>query len=155
VLDNGDVDRPKSWIGKLPYFDKEMPGSRFNFGSTLEPGHYWVAVQYGFIMLGRGSDVGKQVLLMAHDPSPVMGVRYFGFGTFNRRTGQPERPTDMVCDISVNASALPQYLLPNCWVSCAPHDPEHQMANIHQMTAQRMHAAGLSPSKRNFMLHEE
>jgi hypothetical protein len=143
VLDNGDIDRPKSWVGKLPYYDKEMPGSRQNFGSIVMDGdQFWVAVQYGLIAVGRGSDVGQNVVLVAHDPSPVMGVKQFGFGLFGKTLGEPLLVDHdaMISDIAVNTEPLPKFNLPNVVANC---DGQQQMANIQQLTKEQLAAGGL------------
>lgn len=147
VLDNGDIDRPKSWVGKLPYYDKEMPGSRQNFGSIVMDGdQFWVAVQYGLIVVGRGSTIGQNVLLVAHDPSPVMGIRYFGFGLFGKQLGEPilVDKDASISDIAVSTVPLESFDLPNCVANC---DGLKQLANIHQMTKPRLAAGGLFTSE--------
>ena len=147
VLDNGDIDRPKSWVGKLPYYDKEMPGSRQNFGSLVMDGdQFWVAVQYGLIVVGRGSTIGQNVILVAHDPTPVIGIRYFGFGLFGKQLGEPilVDKDAMISDIAVSTEPLERFDLPNCVANC---DGLKQLANIHQMTKPRLAAGGLFTSE--------
>ena len=86
VLNNGDVDRPMMWVGKLPYFHQEMAGTRkYPAAPLVENEKYWVSVDHGTITVGQG----QSVLMQAVDPSPVMNIKYFGFGLFNQVTGQP------------------------------------------------------------------
>lgn len=91
VVDDQNADRPKSWIGKLPIFTKEMPGSKINWGFKLpvppECQDFWVVLYYGYMWLGTGTVPGRNLVLAAQDPSPISGVKYFGFGSWGRNIG--------------------------------------------------------------------
>ncbi len=100
VLDNGDGDRPESWIGKLPYYNQRVMGSKVNqgFQMPIPPASVtlWVAYRGGDIWVGRGSRIGHDVILAMQDPSPTMGIKYFGFGSLNKNIGFGTRGVESV-----------------------------------------------------------
>ncbi len=91
VVDDQNQDRPKSWVGKLPIFTREMPGSKINWGYKMPVPpvceDYWLVVDHGYIWLGTGEVPGRNLILAAQDPSPIQGIQYVGFGSWGKNIG--------------------------------------------------------------------
>lgn len=110
VLDNTDKEKPRSWVGKLPWFSREMSGSKMNHGYRMRDCEqdFWVIVDAGKVFVGEGSTPGEgKLLLAANDPSPEMEARYFGFGSFGTNMGWGRHVNDATDGVVKNIRMHP------------------------------------------------
>ena len=114
VLDNTDKEKPRSWVGKFPWFAREMSGSKMNHGYRMRDCEqaYWVIVDGSRIYLGEGSQPGDgQLVLPAHDPVPdakaMQKPLYFGFGSFGTNMGWGRHVTDATDGVVSNIRLHP------------------------------------------------
>jgi len=125
VIDDQNVERPRSWIGLLPHFTREMPNSKVNHGYRMptppQKQTYWVCLRYGYITVGTGDEPGKDVILVGQDPTPRGGIRFFGFGSWGKSVGWGDRGAKYADGFIENVSVCqitPDLPMPNEHVAC-------------------------------------
>jgi hypothetical protein len=141
VVDDQNVDAPRSWISKLPIYTKEMPGCKPNWGYRMPPPpkceDYWLVLYYGYMWLGVGKVPGMNLILAAQDPDPISGVRYFGFGSWGVNIGWGcedgvRKEEGIVSNVRI-CNKVPQMPMPVVEASCqcsAPYPCQHMVATL-------------------------